>query len=142
MIDATPAKIKLLVADVVAYKWNVAADMIARCWRRYIFHTRAATLIGTSASTVRPVKVSAQVMQLQAENAQLKRQLAQHKDLTFIGAPLRADVPGFEQPPLPDGRCSRPMLRKTSGGTAGTHEGAAPESEPECSSFGEKINWI
>ena len=59
MIDATPAEIKLLVADVVTYKWNVAACMIARFWRRYVFQTRAETLIGTSASTTKPVKVSA-----------------------------------------------------------------------------------
>ena len=106
MIDATPAKIKLLVADVVVYKWNVAARMIARCWRRYFFQTRAATLIGTSATT-------SQIMQLHAENAQLKRQLAQYEHLTIISAPSCADVPGFEQPLSPDGRCSRPMLRNT-----------------------------
>ena len=35
MMDATPTEIKLLVADVVAYKWNVASRMIAKFWRRY-----------------------------------------------------------------------------------------------------------
>ena len=36
MIDATPTEIKLLVADVAAYKWNVASGMIAKFWRRHV----------------------------------------------------------------------------------------------------------
>ena len=55
MIDATPAEIKLLVADVVAYKWNVAARMIVRFWRRYIFLTRAKTLVVTSQRSCRRI---------------------------------------------------------------------------------------
>ena len=57
MIDATPSEIKLLVADVVAYKWNVAAGMIAKCWRRYVFQTRAEALVSTTASPTSPLKV-------------------------------------------------------------------------------------
>ena len=142
MIDATPAEIKLFVADVVTYKWNVAARMIARVWRQYVFQTRAATLTGTSAPTTRPPKVDSQVMQLQAEIAQLKKQLEQHKHSISMSASACGDVPGSEQFPVPEGRSSRPMLRTTSGGTVDSYSGQAPDCGAECSSFGREITWI
>ena len=57
MIDATSTEIKLLVADVVAYKWSTAASMIAKLWHRYVFQTKAETLIGASASPTKPMRV-------------------------------------------------------------------------------------
>ena len=41
LMDATPTDIKLLVADVVAYQWNVAAGMIAKVWRTYVLQMKA-----------------------------------------------------------------------------------------------------
>ena len=132
MIDATPAEIKLLVADVVAYKWNVAARMIARFWRRYIFLTRAKTLVVTSAST-----------QLQADNSHtMKRQRTQHSHLTSMSARSPADVPEFKQAPVPQGRSSRPMVRNPLGGTVASQGGQAPDSATECSASVNTVNWI
>ena len=131
MIDATPAEIKLLVADVVAYKWNVAARMIARFWRRYIFLTRAKTLFVTSAST-----------QLQADNSQLKRQHTQHSHLTSMSARSPADVPEFKQAPVPQGRSSCPMVRNPLGGTVASQGGQAPDSATECSASVNTVNWV
>ena len=42
-----------------------------------------------------------QIMQLQAENARLKKQLAQQDHLTSRRAHSPADTPRFEQPPSP-----------------------------------------
>lgn len=142
MIDATSAEIELLVADVVAYKCNVASRTIARLWRRYSFLTRAETLIGTSASTTRSVEARAQTMQLQEENAQVKMQPAQHEHWASTSASSHADIPGFEQPSPPEGCSSRPIPRSVSDGMPDSHGGNAPDCATGCNSFERKITWI